>query len=310
MARLTRLTLETGGAERPKLHLRHVAEANAPLDTVGEDLRRGRQRLGEDLDHIAGILKIRKDHLEAIEESQFDALPGRTYALGFVRTYASYLGLDAGQCIERLKREISGVEAQRDAAPPVTPPEERKLPQGWLVFAGVLAIAVTYGGYYFVTSAGRVLVPATTPVPERLAAEATPPVQANANTAAAATAAPPAATADANAASAPAASDSLPEGQKYGVQNTNSRITLRIHREIRVDVTGPNNRVFIGRVLKPGDTYRVPNLSGLVLAAEDAGAVEMLLDGESVGFAGKDGAAAQEMTLTVQAMAERRKQAG
>ncbi|MEI9886891.1 MAG: putative PEP-binding protein [Rhizomicrobium sp.] len=60
-------------------------------------------------------LKIRKDHLEAIEEDRLDALPGRTYAVGFVRSYADYLGLDVGQCVERFK-------PRSPAAPTPTPP--------------------------------------------------------------------------------------------------------------------------------------------------------------------------------------------
>jgi cytoskeleton protein RodZ len=320
MAKVTRLTLDnSGGLERRRLHLREIAEADAPLDTVGQDLRKARHRKGEDMAQIAAILKIRKDHLEAIEESEFDALPGRTYAIGFVRTYANYLGLDAAECIERLKSEIAGRVESMDGNVQMSLPDERKLPQGWLIFAAVLVIAVAYGGYYFVVSANRMANQPTPAVPERLAAQVEPqpapppPPAAPAATTVSLPVAPPVETpapaVQAEAApqtpaaqtpvtqtqAPPAAAAPLPEGLKLGLQNANSRVTLRIHREGRVDVIGPNNRVYLGRILRPGDTYRVPNVSGVILNAADAGAVEVLVDGMSVGYAGKDGVAAQQI---------------
>src|ERR1700682_2162419 len=110
MPKVTRLTLDQGGGlERRRLHLREISDdSDAPLETVGQDLRKARQRKGEDLAQISRVLKIRKDYLDAVEESKFESLPGRTYAIGFVRAYADYLGLDQAEYTERLKAEIAG----------------------------------------------------------------------------------------------------------------------------------------------------------------------------------------------------------
>lgn len=324
MAKVTRLTLDSsGGLERRRLHLHEIAEADAPLETVGQDLRKARQRKGEDLAQVSAALKIRKDHLDAIEESEIGLLPGRAYAIGFVRTYAEYLGLDAAQCVERLKAEIAGRTENRDGITiQVNVPRERKLPQGGLIFAAVLLIALAYGGYYLVVTASRTATQALTPVPDRLAAQVglaqappaapaiTPippapvPVPAPASVQSALSAPPSAA------ASAPAADETLPRGQKFGTQNVNSHVTLRVHREGRVDVVGPNNRVFIGRVLKPGDTYQVPNLPGVTLTTPDAGAIELILDGTSIGFVGQNGAAVSGLSLSPRDIADRRENAG
>jgi hypothetical protein len=88
------------------------------------------------------------------------------------------------------------------------------------------------------------------------------------------------------------------------VQNTNARITLRVHRQSVVTVRGSDDRLFINRILQPGDTYLVPNIGGLRLRALDGGAVELLLDGSSVGFAGQSGVAS-DMPLSVQGLQER-----
>ena len=92
----------------------------------------------------------------------------------------------------------------------------------------------------------------------------------------------------------------LPTGQHYGLRNRNSRITLRVHRPTRIAVQGTRNRIFIDRPLAAGDTYRVPNLVGLRLSAPDAGAIELILDGSSLGFAGEDGVAARGLSLNPQ----------
>jgi cytoskeleton protein RodZ len=97
----------------------------------------------------------------------------------------------------------------------------------------------------------------------------------------------------------------LPEGHAYGAENK-SRITLRAHKSTRVTVLGPNSRLYLDRLLLPGDTYLVPDTIGLTLSTSDGGAVEMIIDGSSVGYAGSDGAASAALSLNPQELAGRR----
>jgi cytoskeleton protein RodZ len=76
-----------------------------------------------------------------------------------------------------------------------------------------------------------------------------------------------------------------------------------------VIVRGARNQVFIDRTLARGDTYRVPNRPGLRLTVDDAGAVEIMLDGASVGFVGEPGVAVRGLTLSPPSIAERQKRA-
>ena len=322
MAKVTRLSLDNNGElDRRRLNFREISgDADAPLESVGQDLRKAREKRGEDLEHISRLLKIRKDFLQLLEEGSADALPGRAYAIGFVRSYANYLGLDGNECVERLKAEIAGRGGERDQPQAsAAPPPERMWIQGQWVVAGLLAVALLYAGYYLIVSATRVTEQPVLPVPARLAAEAGLPPAAPASTLAPAAqapaatpgpATPPAAT-PAPAASTPPASApqvtaaTLPAGRAYGTQNANSRITLRVHRASQVTVAGANNRVFINRTLQPGDTYIVPNVAGLRLSAPDSGAVELIVDGNSVGFAGENGVVANGVLLNPQDLAAR-----
>ena len=86
-------------AARPPPHpsARNFRRQRRPAGDGGQDLRAARLRRGDDLATVSRALKIRKDHLEAVEEDRLGGLPGKTYAIGFVRSYAGYLGLDASR---------------------------------------------------------------------------------------------------------------------------------------------------------------------------------------------------------------------
>ena len=303
MAKVTRLSFDqSSGANRRRLHLREIsAEADMPLETVGHDLRTARQRKGEDLAAASRVLKIRKDHLEALEESNFERLPGRAYALGFIRSYAVYLGLDAAQCVERYKAEIAGLGEPEEAPEPNDAEIERSLPQGGILLIVLILIAVAIGGYYLSVSAERMLAELDTPAAQAPDESAAPAIPEPSPPVPAVPAPPP----------EPAAAEqavTLPPGRAYGTQNTNSRVTLRVHNVTRVLVQGADNMVYLNRALQPGDLYQAPNLVGLAVTTPDSGAVEIILDGVSVGFLGLRGAIAEGLSLNPQDIVDRAQQ--
>jgi cytoskeleton protein RodZ len=324
MTKVTRLTVDDGGnIKSRRIHLREISgDSDMPLETVGQDLRAARLRRGDDLATVSKSLKIRKDHLEAIEEDRLDQLPGRTYAVGFVRSYADYLGLDTAQCLERFKAEIAG-RTDADQQPQVTVIDEddnRRLPQGWKIIAGVVVLLMAWGAYYVLSSSGSMMSPPVAAPPQQALpkpiAEAKPtpapaPVAATpaptTTPPAAATTPPPAnATATPAPGAAPAATPApLPQGTSYGQNNRGARVVLRVHTTTRVLVQGEDGMVYINRTLQPGDTYQVPNTVGITLTTTTANAVEIDLDGQSMGFAGKDGGIAEGLSLDPQAIHDR-----
>src|SRR5437868_7300347 len=170
MSKVTRLSLdESGELSQKRIHLREISgDLDAALETVGQDLRAARLRRGDDLATVSKALKIRKDHLEAIEEDRLDALPGRTYAVGFVRTYADYLGLDAVQCVERYKAEIAGRTEDKEPPPYPDETEERNLPYGWMVVGVIVLLLVIYGAYHLAISADSVANQPVAAVPAQM----------------------------------------------------------------------------------------------------------------------------------------------
>ncbi len=304
MTKVTHLTVEEGGGQKTRrIHLREISgDHDSPLETVGQDLRAARQRKGDDLATVSRALKIRKDHLEALEEDEVEKLPGRTYAVGFVRTYADYLGLDARQCVERFKAQIAG--RTDDSTPTITVIDEddhRRMPQGWKIVAGVVLLACIYGAWHLLMpAADRMLSPPVAPVPSQLAPK---PVVAQHKAPVRTAQAPnPQAT---NAQTPPQPQTALPQGHVYGQQNRGARVLLRMKQATRILVQGSTGTVFINRTLNAGDSYMVPDLVGLTLTAADAGAVEVDLDGVAMGLAGRQGQIGETLSLDPQAIADR-----
>ena len=78
---------------------------------IGNSLREARLRQGLEFVEVEQATKIRGKYLRALEDEQFDILPGQTYVKGFLRTYAEYLGLDGQLYVDEYNsRYIPGDE--------------------------------------------------------------------------------------------------------------------------------------------------------------------------------------------------------
>lgn len=71
---------------------------------IGPTLREARNRRKVDLSAVEAATKIRVRYLQAIENEEWDALPGGAYTRGFIRTYATYLGLDGDRLADDYRR--------------------------------------------------------------------------------------------------------------------------------------------------------------------------------------------------------------
>ena len=72
---------------------------------IGDTLREARMRQKIDISEIEAKTKIRAKYLRAMENEEFDLLPGSTFAKSFLRTYAEALGLDAHRLVEEYRSQ-------------------------------------------------------------------------------------------------------------------------------------------------------------------------------------------------------------
>ncbi len=157
------------------------------MTSIGETLRRERQRRNLDLDQVSRELKIAPRFLEAIEAEQFDRLPGGVFAKSFVRQYARMMHIDEEEAAAEVQRTIGPPEMPKlaeSAAPKTAAPQiefsprvdsisGRSLGSGsWLpalalVVAVMLGCSLVYGWW----QRGHRLVSAASPkVPTRVVA--------------------------------------------------------------------------------------------------------------------------------------------
>ncbi|MBI3440376.1 MAG: helix-turn-helix domain-containing protein [Proteobacteria bacterium] len=115
--------------------------ARAKDDSVGEMLRVARVSKNLGVEEVSVALRIRASQLRAIEENNIDALPGMTYAIGFVRSYANYVGLDGIDVVHKFRAEHGHAPAHTKLTFP-EPEVESRMPDPLMVGIGAFLAIV------------------------------------------------------------------------------------------------------------------------------------------------------------------------
>ena len=300
-------------------------------ERAGADLKAARERLGLSLHDVAFSLRIRRPHLEALEEGHISLLPGNAYALAFVRTYANALGLDAEEMVRRFRTEATEFSRRTELVFPIPMPE-RGLPAGAVLLLGLVLAIGAYAGWYRLSGEGRLPAETVTAIPERLAPLAEQALPA---------APTPAPTADASGATMPrivladpaasgmlasppppimaispssAAAAQLPSRPSDDPPMTGlspipalaapvspapdaGRVVLHASADAWVMVKDRSGAVLLNRTLKSGDIWPVPPRTDLLLTTGNAGGTDILVDGAATPSLGGSGTVRRDMLL-------------
>jgi cytoskeleton protein RodZ len=325
------------------------------LRQIGGALREARQARGEDLYAVAEALRIKPSYLFALEEGDLSLTPGRPYALGFLRSYADYLGFDGAEVVRLVKETF-------DAAPPapelvVPRAQDDRRPSGLVLAASILLLGVLYGSWHTLWRdqpvlervaavpgelgrlagemiAGPPTVP--TPAPARSASAPTPPQAAPRPTPApppvdrsellALSASepeegihaqtPPAPGRGATGALAaesqarpgsngpsPAALLAALDGERTRATReptpaeTQARVVLVARESAWVQIRSTGRDYVRTRTLEPGDRLVLPERDDLALWTGNAGGIEVVVDGRSLGVLGESGKVLRDVPL-------------
>ncbi|MQR97776.1 helix-turn-helix domain-containing protein [Gluconobacter aidae] len=156
------------------------ASSNRPFSqpsdqpSVGTVLRARREELGWRLEDVAEWLRIRPKLLEALETDDLSKLPGVAYAVGFLRTYAHAMQLDADALVERFRRDTRGAVTRKPELVFPQPEGDRGLPIGVLVGAGLVVVVAAYVGWYRFTEHDNLAQRQVPAVAELMPGAATP----------------------------------------------------------------------------------------------------------------------------------------
>jgi cytoskeleton protein RodZ len=138
--------------------------------TLGQALRSARETHGVSFEEVAAILRIKASYLAALEAGQFEQLPGTAYALGFVRTYAEYLGMNGSEAVQRFKTESTGGQGPRSTLTFPSMPPRGRVPGIMPLLIAIIAAAVIIGAWFLWRSEAQSLLSRVPEVPERLLA--------------------------------------------------------------------------------------------------------------------------------------------
>ena len=295
---------------------------------IGQLLRAAREASGASVDDVAAILRIRSDHLQALEDEDFERLPGSVYAIGFIRTYATHLDLNAAELIDRYKAATTLPHLEE---PGYDPQVQIEATSNAVKIAVVLGAVFVVYLMWLIAGGAREDAPQVTQVvnqsetstqsdqsdvaaPTPAARPSSPPKQ-NATPQKQAEQAPAPtqfqqsqqaqAEARAIAKAAAAANDTqavLPEADPLAsdpVVEVNAiaeikpaaerKIEIRANRRTWMRIENTEGKVLFSSIIRDDESFELEALSPYTLATRDAGALEYVVDGEAVGTVGRRG---------------------
>jgi cytoskeleton protein RodZ len=141
------------------------------VGSFGERMQRERELRGVTLDEISVVTKIGTRSLKALEEEDFEKLPGGIFNKGFVRAYARYLGIDPDEAVadyltavevrnrppafELPQDPTAGADSSLEVVPEFASVEEPGSSYGSLVLAAVVAVlAIAVGAWWVLSGNG------------------------------------------------------------------------------------------------------------------------------------------------------------
>ena len=300
-------------------------------DHVGAELRDARLRMGVDVEAAARDLKIRVDYLIGLEQNDHAALPGLPYALGFVRSYAAYVGLDPVKLARRFREESGRSPVDHDYTW-LKPIEQGRFSRSFFLLLSLAIAGGAYTGWYYRTADVR--KPAAAVDIAGIEFSSPGPVASADNAAGTAGPdrrpetglSPPAkpgpnvredAAKERDSAAVTAPTESPPESRLPGatlgradadrdrIRNAETEIAgarptviLKALGLVWIRVRDPRTRrVIVEGIMKQGNEVTVPDEPGLVLDVGRASQIEFLIDGESAGLAGPTAAVRHNISL-------------
>jgi len=240
--------------------------------TFGECLKREREMREVSLQEVCAATRISTRFLQAMENEDWEKLPGGVFNRGFVRSVSRYLGLDE----EHMLAEYDVAFSERAGAPaPVLPPQPipRSFP-GWLPFVILLLFAaILSGGIYGWRRVSLWRRAQNASSASSQAKESAPLIVASAPIRAASRANDPEA-------SASDPKTPPPSTSSFG-RSSILALSVAIAISTRVRVTA-DGRILCERLLHAGETRHFRARSQFVVSAGDSGGVLLELNGQAM----------------------------
>ncbi len=283
------------------------------LESIGQILKEQRLARGLELPQVVTDLRIKLETLEALEDDRFDDIGYQSYALGFLRSYSKYLGLDSDKLVEAAKNILSPTLQVEDDFIHVDEPTEVSTGVFFLmVIAAIVVVFVVWISSFTPSeqtgqppvALEEVPVASTGAAPplqssqdqpaESIAPEGAvdggqiePPLEASNKLDVEVTGLPPIDGEDAMAGPDNAA-DNETGGDPAPLATPKVSISLHVARETWMRISNSADKVLFSSIVDLGTVYELNENEIYYIASRDAGAIEIMRNGVVVDTLGKD----------------------
>lgn len=244
--------------------------------SVGEILRRTREYYGQTLSQVEVNLRIRASQLNALEQGHHEELPGRVYAIGFVRAYSEYLGLDGDKMVQLFKAQSVGKRVKPELQFPVSY-QESKAPNVYIILFSLVGL-ILFISYWAIFYTPTNYVEAIPPVPQALK--------------------------ESSLAKMKPVPKQPPQSLLETVTKKTNKMELVVSENSWVEIKNAEGESVLQQVLKPGDKYIVPEDQELILSTGNAGGITVFVDGKKVGKLGLSTEVKRDVALDPKTFAE------
>lgn len=264
--------------------------------TLGLTLRQARRQKKLKLSSVAKKLCIKEIYLDALEQGHYHIFPALVYGIGFLRSYATFLGLNADEMVDLFYRETTDIKTDTLDMPQADNP--KVIPTTKIIIKSLFLLFL----FFLMWSVVQVLAYKPVPLPQLNAPilQEIPPEPGISDSE------------DANDSTAPLVADELtpppavispkktvqsstPAGKRhqpvsYGLKTPASVsfvATAPAHIEVR---DSEANQVLLAQNLQPGDRFNpAEDSEGLVFKTDNAGAIMVHVNGRAARALGATG---------------------
>lgn len=255
--------------------------------TVGDILRRARLKKKLTIQDVENSIRVSAQHLTAIEENRLELLPGRIYALGFIKGYAELVELDSTKLLALLKRQAGEKIAPKNVTPATSPVlEDFTLPTGKMFFIIFILFIVVFIFKSHYDGSNYLMSEQIPKVPKDLIAQTTllskpektvPKVE-------------PVAT--------PNNSNGTSLEVLAGPPPIMNQVVLKAIDNVWLEIKDSQRVTVFSRVLAVGEEYWIPvGQKDLTMTLGNAGGLQISVDGQALPLLGKTGQVIRKVSL-------------
>ena len=263
--------------------------------TVGLALRQARLAKHMKIPSVSKKLRIKESYLEALENGHYHVFPALVYGIGFLRSYATFLGLDANEMVDRFHKETMDIKEEPLEMPRNHDP--KIMPSKKVIIRSLIALFLLY----FIWNLFQALT--EKPFPELKLPEVSSEASFDEGEK---TVVPVTAPQIETESQKPAPVPPAPPKRMpvvYGLKQA-ARISFVATETTKIEIKDTEtDSVLLSKTLEKGDRYNPDQDSeGLVLQTTNAGGLDIYIDGKKVRTLGKKGQTKTGVLMDVESL--------